>query len=289
MAILPWLSAKAASWRITYFRLNRLSLAYVLEKEGAPKELLDELRNLPYPRKEWLEKEGRNGKKRRVKLFPPEDLEKYIVELRDRKNYKGSFDGILWRFLQWNVQVGIRPSELEDLQVVLVNHKESLLIHNKKTNEIRGNGDCRLIFADKKIIQEAKELLQERDRLFSVGIRWPDIQKGMVYRMNRIRHIIGGYPYTLYSTRHQFAANAKASGTGRRGLADMMGHRSTDSSQKFYGRKTKRSVAGWNHPTQAVGLSEEEAAQILAEQGISDREESPATKVNQDDIEKTNG
>lgn len=51
-------------------------------------------------------------------------------------------------------------------------------------------------------------------------------------------------PYTLYSARHQFAANAKAAGLSRVEVAALMGHASTETAGEHYGKRRRGSRGG---------------------------------------------
>ena len=56
---------------------------------------------------------------------------------------------------------------------------------------------------------------------------------------------------TLYSARHQFAADAKAAGLSKAEIAALMGHRSIETAGEHYGRRS----AGWTgDPDRVVGF-----------------------------------
>ncbi|MEY2341461.1 hypothetical protein AB4090_05040 [Acidithiobacillus sp. IBUN Pt1247-S3] len=257
MDLLHWFIEQTPGWRKNTFKASRYGLLYLLQKQGAPRELLDGIRQTPY-RAEYRTPAPRGTRKDpgRVKRFPPEDLQRYLDFLQNRPSHRGMFDEILWRFLQWNPQVGLRPSEPGDAQIARLDPQgpEVLVIRNRKVNEQRGNGTHRVLEIPPQVLEQGRALLEERDRLLASGLTWKEIQNGMMMRMNQVRHELGGRTYTLYSTRHQFVANAKASHWPPGMLADAMGHRSTNTAQSHYGRRTAGRPAGWHGPVHAQGI-----------------------------------
>ncbi|MBD3612504.1 MAG: hypothetical protein HUJ13_08885, partial [Hydrogenovibrio crunogenus] len=60
-------------------------------------------------------------------------------------------------------------------------------------------------------------------------------------RLEQQKIIKKGQRITLYSGRHQFAANAKLAGLKPIEIAALMGHGAQDTNEKFYGRKVNGS------------------------------------------------
>jgi integrase len=291
MAFIRWFHHRGLSWRHSTFRMSRLSMLYYLERCQAPIEMLNTLSRIQhkndYATGPDLDEHGTGSSAKRIRRFPDKDLMRYLDILahplqesakHQRKSAfgtseadsggethlpgatphggrrVGSFDHLLWLFLQWNIQVGVRPSEVGDMEIVRTPGArqgsaqgmggEMLAIRNRKVNEVRGNGDFRMLTLRGDALDGARAVIQERDRFYAMGITWKEIQNGMMRRMNQIRHEAGGPSYTLYSTRHQFAANAKASGLSAREVADRMGHASIETAQSAYGKKISGKPTG---------------------------------------------
>jgi integrase len=256
MAFVQWFHHRGLAWRHSTFRMSRLSVLYYLERSSAPIEMLKVLSNIKH-KAEYassigeVDEAGAVDRKtpagaKRIRRFPESDLKRYldILSPTSAPRRSGSFDYLLWLFLQWNIHVGLRPSEVGDMEIINVQGADLLAVRNRKVNEVRGNGDFRMLALRGDALQGALTVIQERDRFYAMGITWKEIQNGMMRRMNQIRHEAGGPSYTLYSTRHQFAANAKASGLSQREVADRMGHASIETAQSAYGKKISGKPTG---------------------------------------------
>ncbi len=273
MAIAPWFHDRSTQWRHSTFRMSRLSLLYYLEqKVSAPIELLRLIEKTEYksitPAERFTilehNEENVTPDAKRIRRFPESDMQVYLDALnpKDPSSRSGAFDYLLSLFLKWNVDVGLRPSEVGDMEIIEadnledVHNQEILVVRNRKVNEVRGNGDYRVLNLIPDIMKMAKELIKERDRFYAIGLSWEEIQNGMMRRMNQIRHEVGGPTYTLYSTRHQYAANSKASGFSRQDIADRMGHASLETAQSTYGKKKAGRPTGTG-VTKAQGITED--------------------------------
>ena len=255
MDFVRWFYARAAAWKHSTFRMSRLALLYAMERQNAPVEVLNHLTQVRHRRRDKQapgQASSLDGDAKRVRRFPDADLNAYLENLQPATaqnsgvRREGAFDYILWLFLKWNVHVGLRPSEVGDMEIVHVKGDDFLTIRNRKVNETRGNGDFRMLAIHPELLEDAQRIMAERDRFFALGLQWNEVQSGMMRRMQQVRNDIGGPTYTMYSTRHQFAANAKASGFSKQEVADRMGHSSIETAQSCYGKKVsgRRGGAG---------------------------------------------
>ena len=161
-------------------------------------------------------------------------------------------------FFLAGIGTGLRPVEWKS--ALLQEDGKTLLVQNAKTTQGRGNGKERLIplpeeagtdgwlrasiqshyHTLKKWLDEGKEFEEYRELCQRALNRtceqlWP----------NQTRN-----HYTLYTGRHQFTANLKASGASRREVADRMGHRSTRTAGRHYGKKR----SGWAPGAEGISL-----------------------------------
>lgn len=170
-----------------------------------------------------------------------------LFRLMDYFNGKPSHHGLATQaWLLVGIWTGLRPCEWESAEI---NAADELLVTNAKATEGRAHGDTRIIDLtdltdqEKQIIdlhlmhvQQAKlnpwhkgksgfEQFYSRcrSRLYvTTRTLWP----------KRKQHI------TLYSSRHQFAANAKFNGLSMEQIAALMGHASIQTATEHYGRRT---------------------------------------------------
>lgn len=246
MGFVRWFYQRAEGWKHSTFRMSRLALLYLLERQNAPVEVLNHLakvKHRQHDRSPQDKSSSISGDAKRVRRFPDSDLNAYLAALQPGgaqgagARREGAFDYLLWLFLKWNVHVGLRPSEVGDMEIVHVKGDAFLTIRNRKVNDTRGNGDFRMLALRPELLEDALRIMAERDRFFALGLQWGEVQSGMMRRMQQVRNDIGGPTYTMYSTRHQFAANAKASGFSKQEVADRMGHASIETAQSCYGKK----------------------------------------------------
>ncbi len=239
MAFAEWMLAQKDRWKRSTWRMTRLAVREYLQKEGAPMEalhLFDDGHNPPGNAKGQIEAA-------RIKGLPDKDLFALIDLLTNPETQaannvrKGTYDAILSAFLQANVLTGMRPSEWDTAAWATLDKETVLRVDNRKATNGRGNGVARLLSVHPDAIPVIQAMMDERDRLYALGITWPEMQNGMASRLKDIRHLVTKKTYTLYSTRHRFASAAKQSGYSRRDIAEMLGHASDKTAIIHYGRK----------------------------------------------------
>lgn len=158
------------------------------------------------------------------------------------QSYPCKYSSALTIFLRVGGEVGLRPSEWRNANVVTTNGVTDLLVKNAKSTNGRGNGDKRALQLSKLPI----EMIQLIDQ-FSAEIAnndsdivWNTFYNGCrktLYRVcRRLWPNRKKYP-TLYSTRHQFCANAKSAGMSKSEVAALMGHASEDTAGEHYGKR----------------------------------------------------
>lgn len=163
-------------------------------------------------------------KAKRVSL---EDLAKIGNEATSMRG-KWNREAVLW--LQANVAVGLRPSEWRFARIEVREDRQILVVRNGKHSNGRSNGSHRHLditeLTPGDLVRVRLQLKVIR-QIANDDLSWKTYYEGVRQAIRRIfRNHLGGrrkYP-SLYSTRHQFAADAKASGLRKVEVAALMGH-----------------------------------------------------------------
>lgn len=171
------------------------------------------------------------------KHLTPKDLKFLDVKLRDSKSKWGQ---PLRVWLRAGVLTGLRPIEWKTS--VYDAESNSLIVKNAKNTNGRANGDFRTLnlnhLSDDDITVVKQQVLLA-NRFESTGY-WNDYYNGC---SNLIRYTSRKiWPYrkrrpTLYSARHQYCADLKASGMRTVEVASLMGHATDETAAETYGRK----------------------------------------------------
>lgn len=174
------------------------------------------------------------------RCITPEELSRILEYISTHKTRWGQATAV---WLQAAVLTGLRPGEWQTAVLNTdANGNPILIVRNAKNTNGRAHGSERTLLlnsmakSDIKIIQEqvrvASKIVEMRlwDRYYrecrktlyaAVRVLWP-----------RRSH----YP-TLYTGRHQFAADAKWAGLTKSEVAALMGHASSGTAGRHYGKK----------------------------------------------------
>lgn len=175
----------------------------------------------------------------KLKKISFEDWQKLDNYLKT-KNNKWHEELICW--LRSSIITGLRPIEWKNTQFFFYDGKPALKILNAKRTNGRAHGENRTLVLED-VSEEDIAMIKthlNNVRTFSGMDEYDYFYRGCsiaLYKAcrhcwpRRKRHI------TLYSTRHQFSANAKSSGFSRAEIAAMMGHAVDITATIHYGRK----------------------------------------------------
>ena len=163
-------------------------------------------------------------------------LDNYLKE-RNKKWHEQ-----LRAWLRSSVITGLRPIEWKNAMYFLHEGAPALKILNAKATNGRGNGESRILLLQDVPINDLKIIKDHLNntRTFVGMDEYEYFYRGCAIALykacrrcwpKRKRHI------TLYSTRHQFSANAKSSGFSRVEIAAMMGHAVDITASIHYGKK----------------------------------------------------
>jgi integrase len=224
--VAKWLYGRRTAITARTFRLYRAALAFYYDHHGKEGDLI---RNTSHDRDCVKAKHGLTSS-RKKKYIPQKSAGRLVSLLRNHGGKWGDFTADVF---QATLSCGLRPIEWNTAKLV----GDRLCIQNAKATNGRGNGPVRTLILHAEAADQASKVIDRIKRL-PRGVNWHNAVR-VTLRTVRMQY----YPksqYTLYTARHQFSANAKASESRRR-VADLMGHRSVDTAAVHYGRR----VSGW--------------------------------------------
>lgn len=180
----------------------------------------------------------------KLKKFPLKDfqvLHKYL------ENTPGVWHEPLRRWLVASLLTGLRPQEWANVTYTTKDGEDAIVIKNAKFTNGRAHGPTRTLLLGKLTVEERETIRKhvevssewEQNKEFKRFNRDCASTLGRLSRKlwpKRSQHV------SLYSARHQFSADAKASGMSREEIAALMGHAVDETASIHYGRKT----AGYN-------------------------------------------
>lgn len=201
---------------------------------------IDLLKQMPPP-------EGRPALRQtsaqKLKKISENDMIRLLNHVNDHP-FRHGLAIMSWLFA--GLWTGLRPSEWEHAQLIA---PARLQVANAKATQGRAHGSHRIIeltqltAQEMQIIQFHLEQVRQAknhpgDEQSSGFERFYSQCRAGLYEITRAlwptrkRHI------TLYSARHQFAANAKFTGLSLEQIAALMGHASIDTATMHYGRRS---------------------------------------------------
>ena len=210
-----------------------------------------------------LPKKSKNTSAKKLKAFPDEAVDILMETARTEKS-PSLLRALL--FIRANLYVGLRPVEWFGANLIEYQHRNAfgepkhrsdgtvetspaLEVTNAKHSSIRGNGDKRTILLDtlnERQIQHLQQWIQLVNELKSEELMLlPEaaINRKIYGSLQRaIRSVLSSAEWngempTIYSTRHQAVANARADGQTQQEIAALFGHSSTNTARRHYGKK----------------------------------------------------
>ena len=149
---------------------------------------------------------------------------------------------LLW--LTVNITVGLRPSEWRYAQMINIDGQPFLRINNGKATNGRAHGILRHINVSGLLDIEMRWLKLQLSNVRQYAEsdtewqRYYTSVRRVIYEISR--KFLGNrrkFP-SLYTSRHQFAANAKLEGLPKVDIAAMMGHATDKTATHHYGKKS---------------------------------------------------
>lgn len=229
-AFIEWLEKSFEMLKPASIRQYKAAMIFYLENQNAPKDITEEVKNLIATNKNELPERTSSKKRKKVEKAT---LNKVIKRLLKRDSLYTKFTIL---FLVTNIYFGFRPHEWESAKYDEENN--SIIIKNGKNSNGRANGDSRSISfsKDEAIMKNAKALIEEISILLQECETWEKLYSGARKLLYSVQQDLEE-KISFYDTRHQTAANMKASGLSREDIASIMGHKSIMTASLHYAKK----------------------------------------------------
>ena len=237
--VVAYMERHASEWKWATFRQYQASLVcrYEIEFERSQDPLFektaDRIRALPYANCKKESEPGRTSSRKR-KGVPKRDYDVLVANLSNPKQ-DGDYARRAALWLMAALTTGLRPCEWRGAS--LSKDGTTLLASNAKATNGRGTGVTRSVPVHPDDAQVVRAHLESLSELLSKGLTFAQIHNRCGEALRRACQSLWGRDpsrrYALYSARHQFAANAKATKTPEE-VAELLGHRSVRTARRHY-------------------------------------------------------
>lgn len=240
-----WFKRKAMEWQPGTGRRYRAALAWHLDDEGEH-ESADDVRKVRVPTRATQKKLPARTSRKKARNGARQDLNELGAALARNGQQDmdtGRFRAALW--IQATIITGLRPTEWGNTRWTEVNGVKALVVHNGKHTNGRAHGETRtLIFsranADQLLAVESQiDLVAQAMSVSKAEYNrlYESVRKAISRETRRLwpRRSKSPLP-TLYTARHQFAANGKAYGHSLEAMAALMGHATNETATHHYAR-----------------------------------------------------
>ena len=189
---------------------------------------------------------GVNTSSKKKKKISEADQIKLVAYFTDNPEIRHGVTTLVW--LLSGIWTGLRPAEWQSAQLV-INATSDIELHviNAKNTNGRSHGDERIVHLSNMSLLEFEILRLHIANIVSAkdkGIAFDDFYqhcRDCLYQANRKLWPKRRKFISLYSSRHQFSADAKKSGLSREAIAALMGHASVETAGIHYGRRSSGS------------------------------------------------
>lgn len=238
-----WLITNKTTWARTTWRQYKASVVFYLEQEveNSNDPIAQEALELLLPEDvEGCIPVSTRTSGIKLKKFPLKDfnvIHKYLKET------PGLWHEPLRRWLVAGLLTGLRPQEWANSVYTTKLGEEAIVVKNAKNTNGRGHGPTRTILLGGLTVEERETIKKHVE----VATEWEAHQQYAKFyqscaatlgRISRKLSPKKSQHVSFYSARHQFAADAKASGVSREEIAALMGHAVDETAAIHYGRKT---------------------------------------------------
>lgn len=234
-----WLAELKPTITTRTWRFYKSSVVYYLENYEDEKAAIEAMEYLKKIKSEGALTKTERTSSLKLKKITYDDWFKLDTYLKAHNN---KWNEALRAWLRASVITGLRPIEWKNAIFTLFEGEPALKILNAKATNGRGNGEFRTLIL-KDVANEDLKIIKNHlnnTRKFTGMDEYEYFYRACAIALykacrkcwpKRKRHI------TLYSTRHQFSANAKSSGFSRLEIAAMMGHAVDITASIHYGKK----------------------------------------------------
>lgn len=279
------------TWRMRKAALKvlfeKMAESESLEASSLAKEAIDTLdtlsQSLILNRNEIPKMAPLRTSQKKGKVISPEDNRRFQDHLIKRRDEGHVAAGVLHDWIVASGLIGCRPSEWKD---ATCNGRNVRIVNGKSTHG-RSHGKYRTVPIDY-LPQEKRDIIIRHISYIAhwseQGNSFDDLQKGMVnliYRESRLCWPRKKTHVSLYTFRHQFSANLKATGLDKESIAALMGHASTETAGRHYARK----ITG--NPVEGIYAASDDLRRVRA-MNQSRKSSKYYLKMNQNKMEEKN-
>lgn len=232
---IDWLVSRRTDLRPATWRQYRAAVSYVLDQQGVPDaDLLHARlmeRSLNPPKRGDFPPRTSSSK---AKKLPKADMDALIRHLG---THGGCWDQLTGQWLVFGLITGLRPIEWRRVEAYPNGEEMILRVPNAKHDNRRAHGPERTVHVllaeagQKALIEFIQSVQSGNFEETYEGCRlalWRATKALWPRRKNRP---------SLYTGRHQFAADAKSAGLAPEAIAALMGHAVTSTHQEHYGKR----------------------------------------------------
>lgn len=236
-----WLITQKTNWSRDTWRQYKASVMFFLEQEAEVNDIaLEAFEALsPIDVTGCVKKTTKTSGSKQKKV-PLKDYRAIIKNIQDFGSY---WTEDVERWIGSSLLTGLRPVEWATARLDSLNNVPVLVVNNAKATNGRAHGPTRSILLDG-LTDDERQMIQEhvqRANQWEQAGQYDRFYHGCAATLSRATRRL--WPKrtshaTLYSMRHQFSANAKASGFTREEIAALMGHAVDTTATQHYGKKT---------------------------------------------------
>jgi integrase len=239
--VVAYMQHHASGWKWATFRQYQASLVcrYQIEFERTQDPLFEEtanrIRALPWADCKKPTEPGQTSSRKR-KGVPKRDYDVLVANLSNPKQGSDyARRAALW--LMAALATGLRPCEWQGASL---SDDGILTAKNAKATNGRGTGVNRFIPVPPDDTPVVRTHIESLNEMQSKGFTFAQIHNRCGEALRRACQSLWGKDpkrrYALYSARHQFAANAKAT-KSQEEVAELLGHRSVRTAQRHYAKR----------------------------------------------------
>jgi len=235
-AFVAYIQKRTEEWRPSTWNLYKQGILMILKNEMAPVEVshLIDATHIKTDRERYADGKAKPRKKDGSEslLYIDDGIVDQYMELL--KVSKSQMADLAIMFILVNREIGLRPVEWGGAYL----DGNRLFIRNAKNTNGRSTGDFREMILSQELVGMTKHAFALRDLWIDEHDDWGEVQGKLKIFLRNFRRNHSLPRMTMYSTRHQFAANAK-SALSQREVADALGHISDKTAGRHYGKRRK--------------------------------------------------
>lgn len=265
MAFVTWLEGTKPDISPGTWRQYKAAACAFMEKNG-PLETVLRIQGIS---SEFCKPKTREGSASKLKSLPDKMLEQILKRLKPERLV---IDEAISYFLVLGREFGLRPQEWASVRI----EGDWMIVTNAKHTNGRSFGEFRQLNI-KQVPPFERQMIINLCRLFE---QYQKPERAVHLASQRLYRITRGiwprrerYP-TLYSARHQFAANAKLTNLSREEIAALMGHGNAETAGEHYARRKSgiRSIRIRPHPEDVAKVTPAKKLYKVAAQVGSNKE-----------------